>query len=246
LIAQYKADLRFFTELRQTARRDAMEVVDYSVYEEQIRRLVDKQVIGKEVREPDGVYLVHQLGQPEDPAQWSEEKTRTETDLIRTRLRKTIEQELAEDPYAQKVFGEMLRQAIAEAEAMFEHPLKQYALFKDFEDQLGARQAPGIPEALTDQPHARAYFGVLRLVIGDEALAAMDVSASEAVVAQAMAIDQVVRDAVAENSLSPQGIEAAIRKGLLPQLFATMGLDAAKQAIDQIVQITRLGLGKAQ
>ena len=77
LIEQYKADLRFFTELRQTARRDAMEVVDYSVYEEQIRRLVDKQVIGTEVREPEGVYLVHQLGQPEDPTQWSDEKTAT-------------------------------------------------------------------------------------------------------------------------------------------------------------------------
>ncbi|MDT7837476.1 type I restriction endonuclease subunit R [Aquabacterium sp. OR-4] len=245
LIAQYKADLRFFTELRQTARRDAMEVVDYSVYEDQIRRLVDKQVIGKEVREPEGVYLVHQLGQPEDPAQWSEEKTRNETDLIRTRLRKTIEQELAEDPYAQKVFGELLRQAIAEAEAMFEHPLKQYALFKDFEDRLGARQAPGTPDALADQPHARAYFGVLRLVMGDDAVAAMDVPARDAVVAQALAIDQVVRDAVAENSLSPQSIEAAIRKGLLPLLFKTLGLDGAKQAVDQIVQITRLGLGKA-
>ena len=52
---RYKADLRFFTELRQTARRDAMETVDYSVYEEQIRKLVDKQVIGTEVREPEGV-----------------------------------------------------------------------------------------------------------------------------------------------------------------------------------------------
>lgn len=97
-----------------------METVDYSVYEEQIRKLVDKQVIGTEVREPDGVYLVHQLGQ-EKPEDWSEEKTRNETDMIRTRLRKTIEQELAADPYAQKVFGELLRQAIAEAEAMFEH-----------------------------------------------------------------------------------------------------------------------------
>ncbi|WP_206597371.1 hypothetical protein, partial [Pseudacidovorax intermedius] len=88
-----------------------METVDYSVYEEQIRKLVDRQVIGTEVREPEGVYLVHQLGQAEDPQDWSADKTRNETDMIRTRLRKTIEQELADDPYAQKVFGELLRQA---------------------------------------------------------------------------------------------------------------------------------------
>lgn len=49
LIESYKQDLRWFTSLRKIARQDAMETVDYSVYEEQIRRLVDKQVIGREV-----------------------------------------------------------------------------------------------------------------------------------------------------------------------------------------------------
>jgi type I restriction enzyme, R subunit len=244
LIARYKGDLRFFTELRQTARRDAMETVDYSVYEEQIRKLVDKQVIGTEVREPEGVYLVHQLGQAEKPEEWSEEKTRNETDMIRTRLRKTIEQELAADPYAQKVFGELLRQAIAEAEAMFDHPLKQYALFKSFEEKLDSRSTPGVPDALADRPHARAYFGAIRLVLGDEAFAAKTSKDVDGLVQQALAMDGVVRDAVAENSLNPQNIEAAIRKGLLPLLFGNLGLDNAKQVVEQVVQITRLGLGK--
>ncbi len=244
-IARYKADLRFFSELRQTARRDAMETVDYSVYEEQIRKLVDKQVIGTEVREPEGVYLVHQLGRAEDPRDWSEEKTRNETDMIRTRLRKTIEQELAGDPYAQKVFGELLKEAIAEAEAMFDHPLKQYALFRSFEEQLESRATPGVPDALANNPHAKAYFGAIRLVLGEEAFAALGAHAVAGFVQQSLAIDVVVRDAVAENSLNPQNIEAAIRKGLLPLLFGTMGLDYAKQVVEQVVQITRIGLSKS-
>jgi type I restriction enzyme R subunit len=119
LVSRYKEDLRSFTDLRITARRDAMETVDYSAYEEQIRRMVDKQVIGISVREPEGTYLVHKLG--DEPAPWTPEKTRNETDLIRTRLQKTIDQDLAIDPYAQKVFAELLRQAIADAEAMFDH-----------------------------------------------------------------------------------------------------------------------------
>ena len=45
---------------------------------------------------------------------------------------------------------------------------------------------------------------------------------------QSLAIDAVVRHAVAENSLNPQNIEAAIRKGLLPRLFDPMGLDRGK------------------
>lgn len=245
LIARYKSDLRFFTELRQTARRDAMETVDYSVYEEQIRKLVDKQVIGTEVREPEGVYLVHQLGQAEKPEDWPEEKTRNETDMIRTRLRKTIEQELAEDPYAQKVFGELLRQAIAEAEAMFDHPLKQYALFKSFEDQVASRATPGTPDELADNPHAKAYFGAIRLVLGEDGFAALKPQGLECLVQQSLAIDSVVKDAVAENSLNPQNIEAAIRKGLLPLLFGNLGLDNTKQVVEQVIQITRIGLSKA-
>ncbi len=245
LITRYKSDLRFFTELRQTARRDAMETVDYSAYEEQIRKLVDKQVIGTEVREPEGVYLVHQLGKAEDPKQWSDEKTRNETDMIRTRLRKTIEQELAEDPYAQKVFGELLKQAIAEAEAMFDHPLKQYALFQEFEQKLEARATPGVPDALADKPHAKAYFGAMRMVLGDDAFTSLSKDAHRTVVSQAIAMDTVVRDAVAENSLNPQNIEAAIRKGLLPLLFNTLGLDKAKLLVEQVIQITRVGLSRS-
>ncbi len=245
LIARYKHDLRFFSELRQTARRDAMETVDYSVYEAQIQRLVDKQVIGKEVREPEGVYLLHQLGQAEQTGAWTEEKTRNETDIIRTRVRKTIEQALATDPYAQKVFGELLKQAIAEAEAMFDHPLKQYALFKDFEQQLQAHETPGIPNDFGDNRQAQAYYGVIRMVLGDASFDALTGDARAQLVARAFTIDRAVRDAVAENSLSPQGIESAISQRLLPELYADIGMDHAREVIAEVIRIVRIGLGRA-
>lgn len=246
-IAQYKEDLRFFTSLRRIARQDAMETVDYSAYEDQIRRLVDKQVIGREIREPDGVYLVHELGKEQDAEGWSAEKTRNETDLIRTRVRKTIEQELADDPYAQKVFSELLKQAIAEAEAMFDHPIKQYALFKDFETQLQARDKegiPGVPDALAGNRHARACYGAIRLVLGDEVFAALGEDTQRQYVDEALALDRIVRDAIAENSLNPQNIESAIRKGVLPRLFERMGLENAKAVTEKIVQIARVGLSR--
>ena len=244
LIRRYKDDLRFFSDLRKTARRDAMETVDYSVYEEQIRRLVDKQVIGKEVREPEGVYLVHQLGRPEDTSNWSDEKTRNEADIIRTRIRKTIEQDLAADPYAQKVFGELLKQAIAEAEALFDHPIKQYAIFRKFEESLQSLQTPGIPNVFGDNRQAKAYFGILKMTVGDEAGGAVPPDEMNEFIRLAEEIDAAVRDAVAENSLNTQSIESDIRKRLLPALFSTLGLDSAREAVEQIVQVTRTGLSR--
>lgn len=243
LIRRYKDDLQSFSGLRQIARRDAMETVDYSVYEEQIRRLVDKQVIGREVREPEGVYLVHELGRRLQAEDWSEEKARNETDIIRTRLRKTIEQDLATDPYAQKVFGQLLKEAIAEAESLFDHPFKQYALFKKFEDRLGALETPGVPQRFDGNRQAKAYFGILRMALTENMIKARPEDDEETLVRLAAQIDRAVRDSVAENSLNPQSIEASIRTKLLPVLFPLTGLDCARTIVDQIVHVTRLAHG---
>jgi type I restriction enzyme, R subunit len=241
MIGQYKADLRFFSKLRKIARQDAQETVDYSHYEEQIQRLVDKQVIGTAVRESDGAYLVNELGQ-EPPEAWSKEKTRNESDLIRTRLKRTIEEDLAIDPYAQRVFSALLKQAIAEAEALFDHPLKQYALFKDLEEKVEARQVEGMPEVLADNPHARAYYGAIRLVLGQAAFNEYNPTEIDALADEALNIDHIVDKAVAEHSLNPQSIEAEIHKGLLPGLFKQVGMEKAKAIIEEVIRIVRVGL----
>lgn len=63
-------------------------------------------------------------------------------------------------------------------------------------------------------------------------------------VAAALDMESAVRDAVAEHSLNPQNIEAAIRKALLPRLFSLTGLDKAKIITERIVEITRIGIAR--
>ncbi|WP_445369079.1 type I restriction endonuclease subunit R [Methylomonas sp. BW4-1] len=242
-IRTYKRDVRFFSQLRQIARQDAGETIDYSNYAARIKKLIDKHVVGEGIREPEGVFIVNELGK-QKPEDWTDEKTRNETDIIRTRLKKTIEQDLQDDPYAQKVFSELLDQAIRDAEAMFEHPFKQYVLFRDLEEKLAEREVPDTPDPLATNPHAKAYFGVFKLVFGDESFNALSEADRHSYVEQALAIDELVDKAVAENSVNPQNIEAEIRKGLLPRLFKLIGMDKAKEVIEHIVQITRVGLSK--
>jgi type I restriction enzyme R subunit len=244
LIQTYKDDLRFFTDLRKVTRQDAQETVDYSAYEEQIRRLVDKQVVGNQIREPKGVYIVGELAKGSKPEDWSEEKTRNETDLIRTRVRKTIEQALANDPYAKKYFSELLKQAIEEAEALFDHPIKQYALFKAFEEKVQNRDIGGMPEALKDNTHAKAYYGVILLVLGDEAFKKLPDDQKQTYINECLEIDRIVDTAVSEYSLNPQGVEKAINRELLPRLYKLMGMDKAREVIDAVIQITRVGISR--
>ena len=242
-IATYKQDLRWFINLRKIVRQDAQETVDYSTYEKQIRNLVDKDVTASHIAEPEGIYIVSELGK-EAPENWNEEKARNETDIIRTRLKKTIKQDLADDPYAQQVFSKLLKKAIEEAEALFEHPFQQYALFKDFEQQVNQRNVPETPDVFAENKHAQAYYGIFRLILNEKQFKELIAEDKQTLIDEAFAIDAVVNNAVAENSLNPQGIEAEIRKNLLPKLFGLIGLDKAKQVIDEVIRVMRIGLSR--
>ncbi len=240
MISTYKRDLKFFVDLRKTVRMDAQETVDYSAYEKQIRKLVDRDVVGVEVREGEGRYDVARLGR--NPEDWDDEKTRNEADTIRTRTKKTIEQDLQDDPYAQQVFSALLKKAIEEAEALFDYPGKQYALFRDFEQNVKARCTPGIPESLQDKPFAKACFGVFRLVVSDEAIDLELDRDGEGLIKLAQEIERTATAVVAENTLNPAGVDAGIRKRLLPTLYTRFGLDKANAILDRIVHIVRWGV----
>ena len=242
----YKETVKQFSSLRQLVQQDAGEKIDYDEYAEQVKKLLDKHVVGVEVKEPGGVYEVGKMGQKQQPEDWGEDKTRNETDIIKTRVTRMIEQELRDDPYAQEAFSKLLRQAIEEAEKLFDHPLKQYMLFREFEEQVQERRLNDIPDAFAGNRHAQAYFGVFKKVL-PEALAVLDQQVQDKWVKVAFEIDQEVETSVAENSINPQNIEADIRKKLLPRMFKECkaiggGMDQAKKIVEMIVQITRVGL----
>ncbi|ENV09361.1 hypothetical protein F966_02018 [Acinetobacter higginsii] len=242
----YKETVKLFSSLRQLAKHDAGETVDYDEYADQVKKLLDKHVVGVEVKEPNGVYEVGKMGKVVQPEDWSEEKTRNETDIIKTRVTKMIEQELRDDPYAQEAFSKLLRQAIEDAEKEFDHPLKQYMLFREFEEQVESRRLAEIPDVFSTNKHAQAYYGVFKKVL-PEAFAVTDQQNQDKWIQLAFEVDQSVTNSVAENSINPQNIEADIRKKLLPMMFKECkligsGMDHAKKIVEMIVQITRVGL----
>lgn len=242
----YKETVKQLSSLRQLVQRDAGEKIDYDEYASQVKKLLDKHVVGVDVKDAGGVYEVGKMGQQEKPEDWSEDKTRNETDIIKTRIARTIEQDLRDDPYAQEAFSKLLRQAIAEAEKLFEHPLKQYMLFHEFEQQVKQRRLDELPDAFAGNHHAQAYFGVFKKQL-PEVFAVTDEQVVGKWVKLAFAIDQIVDQAVAENSINPQNIEADIRKQLLPMLFRECkaigaGMEQAKKIVETVVQITRVGL----
>jgi type I restriction enzyme R subunit len=242
----YKETVKQFSSLRQLAKQDAGETVQYDEYAEQIKKLMDKHVVGVQVKESTGVYEVGRMGQPKKPEEWSEEKTRNETDIIKTRVTKKIEQALRDDPYAQEAFSKLLLKAIEEAESLFDHPLKQYMLFREFEEQVDERKTPDIPNVFEGNRHAQAYFGLFKKIL-PEVFAVTNQQVQDKWVELAFTIDKSVEASVAEHSINPQNIEADIRKKLLPIMFKECkavggGMNQAKAIVEWVVQVVRVGL----
>jgi type I restriction enzyme R subunit len=244
----YKRDLKAFVDLRKQVREDANETVNYDEYAEDIRSLLDKHIAGIEIKEPDGAYLVGNLGKNVKPQDLSDDEARNQTDKITGRITKMIEEDLADDPYAQEYFSNLLKKAIEKTKEMFDAPVKQYILFADFEQEVKERKVADIPNDFTDDSgklnkNAQAYFGLFKHVFGADYLAEQSLD-NEKLVELVFNIDEVVNNAVAEYSINPAEIENAISMKLLPMLFGDIGIDNAEKLIEAVLKITRLGLSR--
>ena len=245
---EYKKTLKTMTGIRQSVQSAIGESVEYSEYADSIRKLMDKHVVGVEVRESEGIYEVGKMGQGEKVDDWSEEKTRNETDIIKTRVTKTIEQDLRDDPYAQEAFSKLLRELIEQTESQFDHPMKQYMLFKEFEEKVEERDVEGIPSELKDHKQAQAFFGVFKKEL-PETFRTIHEDDLQSWIDFAFECDKAVDTAVHENSLNPQDMESAIQKKLLPPTMkmckeAGAGFDHAKAIVSSIQHIVRVGTGQ--
>jgi type I restriction enzyme R subunit len=238
----YKETLKSMTSLRKVVREDAEETVNYDEFAESIRALLDKHIGGVEIQESQGAYLVGNMGKAPKPEDMSDDEARNKKDVITGRITKMIEQDLADDPYAQEYFSNLLKKAIEQAKEMFDAPVKQYLLFADFEEQVIERKVEGIP---TDRfaelepkikRHVQAYYGLFLQHATDHPLSEQEYFD------YAMQIDEFVTAAVAEFSINPSEIENQIRRTLLPILFKAVGMDKAKAMITDVIQITRLGV----
>jgi type I restriction enzyme R subunit len=244
----FKATLKMFVNLRKQVREDANETVDYDEYAEDVRQLLDKHIAGIKVNEPEGAYLVGNLGKDVKPQDLTDDEARNQKDKITGRVTKMIEQDLADDPYAQEYFSNLLKKAIEEAKAMFDAPVKQYILFADFEQEVKERKVADMPTAFTDtegklNKHAQAYFGLFKHLFQNDVLASGDID-EDKLIQYAFDIDDVVKTAVAEFSINPGEIENAISVKLLPMLFADLGIEHAQRLIEEVLKITRLGISR--
>jgi len=162
-LAKYKADLRFFMELRTSVRKRYAEVVDFKEYEARIQKLVDQHVGTGEVEKVTDLVNIF------DADAFAKEVEKlgsnaSKADTIAYRTKRTIHDRMQEDPAFYRRFSEMLQDAIRAFREQRLSDAEYLQKVTEIAEKVKNRTGDEIPEALEHRDVAKAFFGVLQEV----------------------------------------------------------------------------------
>jgi type I restriction enzyme R subunit len=163
-VEKYRADLKFFVNLRRAVQRRYADTVDFKDYEAKIQKLIDTHVGTGAVEKVTGLVNIFD----KDAFQKEVEKlesTASKADTIAYRTKRTITERMAEDPAFYRRFSEMLEDAIR---AFREQRLADVDYLKkvmEIADSVRNRTGDSLPDTLRHHEVAKAFYGEVKHVL---------------------------------------------------------------------------------
>lgn len=159
-IQAYKDDLKSFRSLRSSVQQRYAETIDFALYEQQIRKVMDSHI-----QAPD-VGIVTELVNIFDSKAFDAEVEKLEgkaakADTIASRVKKTITEKMEEDPVFYKKFGELVEQAIRDYRQGRIDEAEYLKRVTTVLETVRRGHEEDIPVKLEGHREAQAYFGVL-------------------------------------------------------------------------------------
>ena len=164
LLNRWKQDFGRFLKLQAAVSIRYAERVDWKTYENRIRQLLDRHVVGKEV-----VTIVDPLNIFDDIRIEARRADRAETDAsiadtIAHQLTRSIEEKWDEDPIFFEKFSKFVRDAIADFHSGRISELAYLARVRELRDKVHHREdtTDPTPVRLRDDSHAQVFWGLAR------------------------------------------------------------------------------------
>lgn len=161
-IRKYKADLKFFQNLRAAVTQRYQETINFSEYEPKIKKLLDTHVGAGEVqRLRDPINLLDAKAR-QQVLEDDGKSTGAKADMIASATRHAIEQEMAKDPAFYKKFSKLLEDVL---EAHYQgrlQALEALEKIKDISTKVVTHTDDDIPSELIGKDMARRYYGCVR------------------------------------------------------------------------------------
>lgn len=238
-INAYKADLKFFQNLRAAVTVRYQETIDFSEYEPKIKKLIDIHVGAEEVK---------QLCEPINLLDANERKSVLEdegksagakADMIAAATRHVIEQEMVKDPAFYLKFSKLLEDVIQALHVQRIEALEALEKIKDISVKVATHTDDDIPPELVGNDMARRYYGCVR-----EPVAEYGVQNEKIVAEIALLItERLAQHKIRDWRINPDAInrmrgeiddilfEIAEKKNL------TLSLDVQDQIIDKCIEV---------
>jgi len=163
-IQTYKDDLRFFRSLRMSVQQRYAEAIDYSLYEKQIRKVMDSHIQAPDVEVVTNLVNIFDVEAFDREVEMRVGKA-SKADTIASRLTKTVHERMDEDPVFYRKFSDLVQQAIDDYR---QHRIDDAEYLRRVEAYLKTiRQGheSAMPEKLSGYKEAPAYYGVVEEVM---------------------------------------------------------------------------------
>ncbi len=243
-VNRYKEDLKFFQMLRRSVQRRYQEVINYDEYDARIRKLLNQHVGTSEVE------LVVQPLNLFDATQREAELARlgsdaSKADAIAHQTKKVISTKMQEDPAFYKKFSRMLQDVIDDWRARRLSDAEYLATVRDISDKVVNRSGDNLPERISYEEVAPAYFGEVREVLENYKVGGFD--AVECSADAALAIDRIVLERRCVDWTHNDDVQNRMKTEIEDLLFELkeehnipLTLEDIDQILDRCIDIARV------
>lgn len=243
-VNRYKEDLKFFQMLRRSVQRRYQEVINYDEYDARIRKLLNQHVGTSEVE------LVVQPLNLFDATQREAELARlgsdaSKADAIAHQTKKVISTKMQEDPAFYKKFSRMLQDVIDDWRARRLSDADYLATVRDISDKVVNRSGDNLPERISYEEVAPAYFGEVREVLANYSVDGFD--AVECSADAALAIDRIVLERRCVDWTHNDDVQNRMKTEIEDLLFElkdkhniSLTLEDIDQILDRCIDIARV------
>jgi type I restriction enzyme R subunit len=246
-IASYKEDLRRFQKLRTAVRKRYQEDIDFKLYEERVRKLLDQHIHASEVITLTAAVNIFDE-QAFEEAVGEQSTPASKADMIASLTQRTITERMEEDPVYFERISALIQKAIDDHRAQRISQLEFLNIVRDAREQVVRPRHDDVPEHLRDNATGVAFYHAIEKRLASANAHGRDVRADAAEAAEAM-LDIIAGRRVV-NWTQREDIQNEMRNDLDDYLFDVvrdekghnLTPDLMDEIIDRVLGIARTRL----
>lgn len=162
----YKNDLKRFQNLKAAVKLRYAEAIDYRDYEPKIKKLLDTHIQANEVtqlNEPVNIFDEKMFtAVKEEQGVYQAKTTASKADTIAHATKRSISENMDEDPAFYEKFSKLIQAAIDDFKAKRISDLEYLNRVIDIRNKVATKQHDDMPDCIRENDEACAYFGLIK------------------------------------------------------------------------------------